>query len=87
MGATVGAIECPLGCPACQPAVGGNSLLVTFELTPSGGGTLLRLTESGFREMGWEVAALEQQYQEHVAGWDFFLPRLAAYVAMLGVRP
>ena len=73
--------------PAGEAAAAGNSLLVTFELTPSGGGTLLRMTESGFREMGWEVAVLEQQYQDHVTGWDFYLPRLAPYVATLELRP
>ena len=46
-----------------------------------GDGTLLRMTESGFREMGWEVAALEQQYREHAEGWDFFLGRLVDYAA------
>jgi uncharacterized protein YndB with AHSA1/START domain len=65
----------------------GNSLLVTFELTPSGGGTLLRMTESGFREMGWEVAVLEEQYQDHVSGWDHFLPRLVDYAAKVQVGP
>ena len=73
--------------PAGEPAVTGNSLLVTFDLTPSAGGTLLKMTESGFREMGWEAAVLEQQYHEHVTGWDFYLPRLAPYVATLEVRP
>ena len=73
--------------PAGEPAVAGNSLLVTFELTPSRGGTLLKMTESGFREMGWEAAVLEQQYREHATGWDFYLPRLAPYVATLEVRP
>jgi len=73
--------------PAGDVAAAGNSLLVTFDLTPSRGGTLLRMTETGFREMGWEVAVLEQQYQEHVTGWDFYLPRLAPYVARLAVRP
>ena len=72
--------------PAGEEAEEGNSLLVTFELAASGGGTLLRMTETGFREMGWEVAVLEQQYGEHVAGWDHFLPRLAPYVATLGAR-
>jgi hypothetical protein len=33
--------------------------------------------------MGWEIAVLEQQYQEHIKGWDFFLPRIAPYVATL----
>jgi uncharacterized protein YndB with AHSA1/START domain len=73
--------------PAGDPPVRGNSLLVTFDLTPSGGGTLLKMTESGFREMGWEVAVLEQQYQEHGTGWDFYLPRLASYAATLEMRP
>ena len=38
-----------------ERAAEGNSLLVTFDLTPSGGGTLLKMTETGFREMGWEA--------------------------------
>jgi uncharacterized protein YndB with AHSA1/START domain len=74
--------------PAGETAREGNSLLVTFALTPRGAGTLLRMTESGFREMGWEVAVLEEQYREHETGWDFYLPRLAPYVAkFLGERP
>jgi uncharacterized protein YndB with AHSA1/START domain len=64
--------------PAAETAVDGNSLLVTFELVPSGAGTLLRLTETGFRERGWEIAVLEQQYQDHVVGWDTFVPRIRA---------
>jgi uncharacterized protein YndB with AHSA1/START domain len=73
--------------PADEVAAAGNSLLVTFDLTPSGGGTLLKMTETGFREMGWEAAVLEHQYTEHVSGWEFYLPRLATYVATLKVRP
>ena len=65
----------------------GNSLLVTFDLVPSGAGTLLRFTETGFREKGWEAAVLEEQYREHVTGWDHFLPRLVAYVARLVSTP
>jgi uncharacterized protein YndB with AHSA1/START domain len=64
----------------------GNSLLVTFDLTPSGAGTLLKMTERGFREMGWEAAVLEQQYLEHVAGWDFYLARLVDYAAAVGTQ-
>lgn len=71
--------------PEGEDAQEGNSLLVTFELTPSDGGTLLRMTETGFREMGWEVAVLEEAYREHVAGWDHFLPRLVAYAARVQV--
>lgn len=63
----------------------GNSLLVTFALTPDGDGTRLRMTETGFREMGWEVATLEEQYRDHVTGWDHFLPRLVAYAPTVEV--
>jgi uncharacterized protein YndB with AHSA1/START domain len=67
--------------PAEEPATPTNSLLVTFELVRSGDGTVLKLTETGFREQGWEAAVLEEQYRDHSTGWDHFLPRLADYVA------
>lgn len=73
--------------PAGEAALDGNSLLVTFELVPSGSGTLLRLTETGFRERGWEIAVLEQQYHEHVEGWDRFVPRIAEYAERLVSTP
>lgn len=58
-----------------------NSLLITFELEPSGDGdgTILRLTESGWRELGWEAAVLEESFRDHEHGWDQFLPRLRDY--------
>lgn len=61
----------------------GDSILVTFDLEPSGEGTRVRMTETGFRERGWEAAVLEQNYQEHVQGWNYFIPRLGDYVARL----
>jgi uncharacterized protein YndB with AHSA1/START domain len=64
-----------------------KSLLITFELIPAGAGTTLRLTETGFREMGWEVAKLEEQYNEHVKGWGIFIPRLGEYVTKLVATP
>ncbi|HEU5355540.1 MAG TPA: SRPBCC family protein [Actinocrinis sp.] len=65
-------------------AAADNSLLVTFDLIPSGAaGTLLRFSESGYREKGWEAAVLEETYRDHSSGWDYFLPRLVAYVARL----
>ena len=73
--------------PPSEPAALGNSLLVTFDLVPVGDGTLLRLTENGFREKGWEAAVLEEQYREHVTGWDYYLPRLVTYVARLVSTP
>ena len=69
--------------PEGEPATLENSLLVTFDLEPIGTGTLLRLTETGFREKGWEIAVLEEAYREHGAGWDMFLPRLASHAASL----
>ena len=72
--------------PAGETAVEGNSLLVTFDLTPERDGTMLRMTETGFREMGWEAAVLEECYRDHVNGWGIFLPRLAPYVESLRVR-
>jgi uncharacterized protein YndB with AHSA1/START domain len=62
-----------------------NSLLVTFELAASGNGTLLRMTESGFRERGWGAAVMEQAYGEHIQGWEHYLPRLVAYAATVRV--
>jgi uncharacterized protein YndB with AHSA1/START domain len=55
----------------------GNSLLVTFELAPSGEGTTVRFRETGYRERGWEAAVLEAHYNDHRQGWDFYLPRVA----------
>src|SRR5689334_19133542 len=34
----------------------GDSVPVVFELEPAGDGTRLRMTESGFRERGWDEA-------------------------------
>ena len=43
------------------------------------------MTETGFREMGWEVAVLEAQYEDHANGWAHFLPRLVEYAATVQV--
>ncbi|MFG1805115.1 SRPBCC domain-containing protein [Streptomyces sp. NPDC049040] len=67
-----------------ETAAPGNSILVVFELEAAGGGTRLRMTESGFRERGWEEAKLAAEYAEHAAGWEHFLPRLQAYAAKVG---
>ncbi|CAL9525651.1 hypothetical protein SUDANB121_03946 [Nocardiopsis dassonvillei] len=72
--------------PEGQVPGAGNSLLVTFELEPSGDGTLLRLTESGWRERGWEAAVLEEAFHEHEQGWDLFLPRLREYAPSVVAR-
>jgi uncharacterized protein YndB with AHSA1/START domain len=69
--------------PAGTEPAPGNSLLVTFDLTPAGEGTLIRMTETGFREMGWDAAVLEEQYRDHLKGWDHYLPRIGPYAATL----
>ncbi|GAA1680145.1 SRPBCC domain-containing protein [Glycomyces endophyticus] len=61
-----------------EEAAQGNSFLVVFELEPDGDGTVLRMTETGFRERGWTEAVAAQAHADHVSGWDFFLPRLPA---------
>jgi uncharacterized protein YndB with AHSA1/START domain len=73
--------------PHGEVAAPGNSLLVTFELVPAGAGTVLRFSETGFREMGWEAAVLEERYNEHGVGWDTFLPRLGEYAPRLTSTP
>jgi uncharacterized protein YndB with AHSA1/START domain len=70
--------------PDGEAATDANSLLVTFELVPDGAGTVLHLTESGFREMGWEAAVLEDYYNDHVSGWEFHIARLEKYCAQVG---
>ncbi len=69
--------------PHGEVATPANSLLVTFELVPSGAGTTVRLTESGFREMGWEAAHLEELYNDHSTGWDTHLAGLRDYLTRL----
>ncbi len=71
------------GQPEGRQATPRNSFLVTFELVPADGGTLLRLTEAGFRDIGWEAARLAAYHRDHSAGWDEHLPSLAAYAADL----
>lgn len=63
-----------------------NSFLVVFELEPDGAGTLLRMTESGFRERGWDEATALAAYRDHESGWNFFLPRLAPYAEKVAAR-
>ncbi|GAA2831947.1 SRPBCC domain-containing protein [Kribbella solani] len=66
-----------------EPAVEDNSLLVTFDLIPAGGGTLLRFAESGY-----DVANKpDEMLADHTSGWDYFLPRISPYAAGLAQRP
>jgi uncharacterized protein YndB with AHSA1/START domain len=69
---------------SAETASPGNSLLVTFELVPVGEGTMVRFSETGYRERGWEAAVLEATYNDHRQGWDFYLPRLAESANRVG---
>ena len=66
-----------------EVATAANSLLVTFDLIPSDGGTLLRFAETGYDES----AKSDEIYHDHVNGWGYFLPRLAPYVDRLVSMP
>jgi uncharacterized protein YndB with AHSA1/START domain len=72
---------------AGETAAEGNSNLVTFELVPAGSGTLLRFSETGFRERGWEAAVLEERYLDHGKGWDMFVPAIKSYAEGLVSAP
>jgi uncharacterized protein YndB with AHSA1/START domain len=63
-----------------------NSVLVTFDLTAQGSGTLLTVTEAGMRELGWEAAVLEHYYNDHTEGWIELLGKLVTYVGKLTAR-
>ncbi|WP_284744869.1 SRPBCC domain-containing protein [Amycolatopsis sp. RTGN1] len=67
-----------------ETAATGNSFLVVFELEPTATGTRLRMTETGFREQGWDEAKIAAEYADHVSGWDHFLPRLPGYAVKVG---
>ncbi len=66
-----------------EVATEANSLLVTFDLIPSDGGTLLRFAETGYDE----AAKSDETYHDHASGWAYFLPRLAPYVDRLVSKP
>ncbi|GAB3189300.1 SRPBCC domain-containing protein [Nesterenkonia suensis] len=63
----------------------GNSLLVTFEITPRRGAqaSTVTMTETGFREHGWSETIVRAEHRDHIRGWDIFLPRLRDYAAEL----
>jgi uncharacterized protein YndB with AHSA1/START domain len=69
-----------------ESAAPGNSFLVVFELEPAGTGTRLRMTESGFRERGWDEAKVAAELADHVTGWDHYLPRLPIYAAKVAAN-
>jgi uncharacterized protein YndB with AHSA1/START domain len=73
--------------PVNETATAANSLLVTFDLAPSGDGTLLRMTETGFGERAWDTADRDWYFEDHTRGWDLFLPNLVPYLALQRRQP
>ena len=58
----------------------GNSTLVEFTLTPTDGGTLLRVVESGFDALPTTDDNRRHVIEDHTTGWAECLPALAARV-------
>ncbi|WP_284747469.1 SRPBCC domain-containing protein [Amycolatopsis sp. RTGN1] len=55
-----------------------NSTLVEFTLTPEGGGTRLRVVESGFDRLPTSVENRANVVKDHTAGWEQCFAALAA---------
>lgn len=55
-----------------------NSTLVEFTLTPEGGGTRLRVVESGFAALPTSEDNRRTVVKDHTEGWAQCLPALAA---------
>lgn len=69
--------------PEGAEATDHNSLLVRFELVPTGAGTTLRMTESNFDGRGLDDARVLADYEDHLQGWAQIMPRLAPYAESL----
>jgi uncharacterized protein YndB with AHSA1/START domain len=59
----------------------GASTLVEMTLEPTGGGTTLRVVESGFDELAWPEDERARYRAENADGWVLELDELGAYVA------
>jgi uncharacterized protein YndB with AHSA1/START domain len=57
-----------------------NSTLIEFTLTPDGGGTRLRVVETGFAALATSEANRENVVKDHTLGWDDCLNKLLARV-------
>jgi uncharacterized protein YndB with AHSA1/START domain len=66
---------------ASQDVAEGNSTLVEFRLSEEGGGTRLRVVESGFDRLDGSAEANRTSAEDHLRGWERELSELLAYVA------
>ncbi len=63
----------------------GNSTLVEFTLVEEGGGTRLRVVETGFQELAGTDAERAKHVSDNVAGWSGALTGIRTYAASRGV--
>jgi uncharacterized protein YndB with AHSA1/START domain len=68
--------------PDVDPAPG-NSNLVEFTLTPEGGGTRVRVVESGFARLDLPESVQTKKAEESAQGWDGGLAGLATLASDL----
>jgi uncharacterized protein YndB with AHSA1/START domain len=64
------------GHPEGEEPTTANSMLVEFTLVPEGGGTRLRLVESGLHDVDWPQERKAEYLRDHTEGWDHHLGRL-----------
>jgi uncharacterized protein YndB with AHSA1/START domain len=70
-----------------DPVRDGNATLVTFTLSAEGGGTRLRVVESGFRDLDVSMEVQAETARGNTAGWHGAFSTLEAYVQELALTP
>ena len=65
----------------------GTSTLVEITLAPEGGGTLLRVVESGFQQLNWPEEEKDRYADENARGWIHELQQLRDYAARARSHP
>jgi uncharacterized protein YndB with AHSA1/START domain len=70
-----------------EEPVPGGSTVVVMTLTPTGAGTRLRVTESGFSDLDWPEPDRAGYADQNAAGWITELDELRAYAAQVSGSP
>ena len=69
----------PFKDPGGEEPVEGNSTLVEFTLQPEGGGTRLRVVESGFASLATSDAQRTANHEGNTKGWELETDELRTY--------
>jgi uncharacterized protein YndB with AHSA1/START domain len=69
----------PFKNPSGEEPAEGNSTLVEFTLTPDGGGTRVRVVESGFSALDTSEDQRERNHSSNTEGWQIELDELVGY--------